>query len=391
MTEHDHQLLGEFAKAGSEPAFATLVSRYVNLVYSTALRSVGNAQNAEDITQAVFIILARKAGTLSPRVVLSGWLYQTTRLTAANFMRREFGRHRHEEEAAMQSSLNKPADAAWLEIAPLLDEVMERLGPTDRDAVLLRYFENKTAAEIGEVLRMSEDSARRRVNRALVKLRRLFLKRGVTSMTSTIAGAISANAVLVAPVALAKTATAVAVAKGATVSGSTLALAKGALKIMAWTKAQTAIVIGVAAVLVAGTVTTLEVHRQHARTQTEFPRSSWAAVGYTDPVSAFETGLWGAVQGDGKALMASFSPKAQEETTVKVGRQMQAQGKSLGPEELFAQLGSRYVDGVTGFRILDKTTSGNQVILHLQFEGRERKETVTMKKIGEEWRIDYIQ
>src|SRR5579863_2341942 len=94
----DHQLLGEFARAGSEAAFAALAARYVNLVYSTALRFTGNTHHAEEITQAVFIILARKAASLSPRVVLSGWLYQTARLTAANFRKGEIRRQQREQE-----------------------------------------------------------------------------------------------------------------------------------------------------------------------------------------------------------------------------------------------------------------------------------------------------
>jgi RNA polymerase sigma factor (sigma-70 family) len=251
----DHQLLAEFTESGAEPAFAAIVARYVNLVYSTAFRSTGNAQNAEEITQVVFIILARKAEKLSRRVVLSGWLYQTTRLTAANFMKGEFRRRRRENEAAMQSILNESPNDTWPEIAPLLDEAMGRLGQTDRDAVVLRYFENKSAAEIGAALRMNEETARRRVNRALEKLRKFFAKRGVNSAAATIAETISINSVHAAPVTLAKTVTVAAIAKGATASASTLTLIKGALKIMAWTKAKTAIVAGVVVLLVAGTAT----------------------------------------------------------------------------------------------------------------------------------------
>src|ERR1043165_5718757 len=117
----DHQLLAEFARASSETAFTALVQRHVNLVYSTALRSVGNAHAAEEISQAVFIILAQKAGKLSPRVVISGWLYQTTRLTTANFLRGEIRRQKREQEAYMQSTLNESNADAWPQIAPLLD------------------------------------------------------------------------------------------------------------------------------------------------------------------------------------------------------------------------------------------------------------------------------
>lgn len=252
----DHQLLAEFVRAKSEPAFAALVARYVNLVYSTALRFTGNTYHAEEITQAVFIILARKSETVSPRVVLSGWLYQVARLTSANFMKAEVRRQRREQEAYMQSVLNEPNDG-WHEIAPLLDEAMGKLGKTDRDAVVLRYFENKSAAEIGTALQMNEEAARKRVNRALEKLHRYFHGRGISSTTAIIAGAISNHSVQAAPVGLAKAVTAVAMAKGAIAPASTLTLVKGILKLMAWQKMRTAVVIGAAVILAAGTATLL--------------------------------------------------------------------------------------------------------------------------------------
>ena len=109
MTElDDHELLAEYARTESEAAFAALVARYVNLVYSAALRFTGNPHHAEEITQAVFIILARKAGGLRRGTVLSGWLYQTARLTAANFVKGEIRRQRREQEAYMQSTLTEP-------------------------------------------------------------------------------------------------------------------------------------------------------------------------------------------------------------------------------------------------------------------------------------------
>ena len=251
----DHELLAEFARNESEAAFAALVSRYVNLVYSTALRFTGNPHHAEEITQAVFIILARKAGKLSPRTVLSGWLYQTTRLTAANFVKGEIRRQHREQEAYMQSTLTEPDAAAWQQLAPQLDEAMGRLGETDRNAIVLRFFENKTAQEVGAALKLTEEAAHKRMHRALEKLRKFFTKRGVDSTAATIAETISANSVQAAPVALAKAVTAVAIAKGATASISTLTLIKGALTIMTWTTAKTAAVAVVAAVLVVGTTT----------------------------------------------------------------------------------------------------------------------------------------
>lgn len=251
----DHELLSDFARSESEDAFAALVARYLNLVYSTALRSTGNSHHAEEITQAVFIILARKATGLSSRVVLSGWLYQTARLTAANFVKGEIRRQRREQEVYMQSTLNEPDTIAWEQIAPLLDDAMGRLGEKDRNAIVLRFFENKTAAQAAAALRLSEAATHKRTTRALDKLRDFFSKHGVNSTTAIISGAISIHSVHTAPAVLAKSITAAALAKGATASASTLTLIKGALKVMAWTKAKTAVVIGMAGILAIGTTT----------------------------------------------------------------------------------------------------------------------------------------
>jgi RNA polymerase sigma factor (sigma-70 family) len=280
----DIALLKQYADENSESAFAELVTRYVNLVYSAAQRSVGNAHAAEEITQAVFIILAHKAKNFSKArrgvaaTVLSGWLYQTARLTAANYLRTEIRRQHREQEAYMQSILNEPESETWRQIAPLLDNAMDRLGEKDRNAIVLRFFENKSLGEVGAALGASEDAAKMRVNRALEKLRKFFTKRGVGSTTAIIAGAISANSVQAAPAALAKTISAVAVAKGAAVSGSTLTLIKGALKIMAWTKAKTAAVAVAAAILAIGTTTiVIKTHAPGARrSNANLPSETWA-------------------------------------------------------------------------------------------------------------------
>jgi uncharacterized protein (TIGR03435 family) len=251
----DIALLKEYAESGSETAFTALVGRHVNLVYSVALRRTGNPHAAEEIAQAVFIILTRKAKSLGDKTVLSGWLYQTTRLTAANYLRGEIRRRNREQEAYMQSILNEPDSEAWRQIAPLLDDAMGRLGEQDRNAIVLRFIENKNLSEVGAELGASEDAAKMRVNRALEKLRKFFTKRGVTHSAAIIAGAVSANSVHAAPVTLAKTISAVALTKGATASVSTLTLVKGALKIMAWTKAKTAAVVGASILFAAGTTT----------------------------------------------------------------------------------------------------------------------------------------
>jgi len=264
----DMELLQDFDRRGSEDAFAALVQRHVNLVYSVAYRHVGIAAHAEEITQAVFIILARKAASLRPDTILEGWLHETTRLTALSFLRGERRRQFREQEAYMQSTLQESTgDAVWQQLSPLLDEAMSRLGKKDRDAVILRFFREKSVREVAAALHVNEAAAQRRVLRALEKLHRFFNRHGISSTTAIIAGAISANAVQAAPVALAKSVTAVAIAKGAAASISTLTLIKGALKIMAWTKAKTAIVVSACVLLTAGTTTITVKEIQEHRTQ----------------------------------------------------------------------------------------------------------------------------
>jgi hypothetical protein len=155
----------------------------------------------------------------------------------------------------MQSELDAQGGSTWKQLSPLLDEAMLRLGQTDRDALVLRFFEGRSLNEVGHALGANEEAAKKRVNRALEKLRNIFAKRGVSSTTAIIAETISAHSVQAAPVALAKAATAAAITKGAAASGSTLTLIKGALKIMAWTKAKTAVIVGMGVLLTAGTAT----------------------------------------------------------------------------------------------------------------------------------------
>jgi RNA polymerase sigma factor (sigma-70 family) len=253
----DQTLLREFAASNSEAAFTALVSRHVNLVYSVALRQVRDPHLAEEITQAVFIILARKGDTLSPSTVLAGWLCRTARNVGAEALRKQGRRQRREQEAHMQSLLNEPESPTWTHIAPLLDGAMETLDRKDHDALVLRFFENKNFAEVGVALGTGADTARMRVNRALEKLHRFFSRHGISSTTAIIAAAISAGSVQAAPVGMAETISVVALAKGAAAGTGTLTLLKGALKTMAWTKMKTAVVVGVCALLAAGTATTM--------------------------------------------------------------------------------------------------------------------------------------
>ena len=230
----DMALLREYATGNSEAAFEALVSRRVGFVYSMALRQVRDPHLAEEVTQAVFIILAQKAGRISDKTILAGWLFRTTRFAALAQMRADAKRRRREQEANMQSEIQPTAsDVFWEQMSPLLDEALATLGETDRQAVLLRFFENKSLAEVGSHLGTGEDTARKRVSRALEKLRKFFSKRGVVSTTAIIAGAMSANSAHAAPVGLATTITATII-KGPAVAASTLALVKGTLKVKTW-------------------------------------------------------------------------------------------------------------------------------------------------------------
>jgi RNA polymerase sigma factor (sigma-70 family) len=204
MTTSDLDLLKAFASRHSEEAFATLVRRHLNLVYSAALRQVRSLQLAEEVSQSVFSDLAQNAQKLRPGTVLTAWLYQVTRRTAIDVVRREARRQLREQIATEMNAMNA-TDDDWTHIEPLLDEAMHALDEADRSAVLLRYFENKSLREVGRILGTSEDAAQKRVSRAVERLREFFAKRGVSVGASGLAGVISANAVQAAPAALAVT------------------------------------------------------------------------------------------------------------------------------------------------------------------------------------------
>lgn len=240
----DSELLKEYVRQGSEEAFAELVRRYAGLVYSSALRQVQDPHLAEEVSQVAFIILARKAASLGKNTILSGWLYRTTRFAAMDALKIQKRREQREQEA-VQMNTSATDDPNWNQIASHLDDAMSTLHEKDRNAVLMRFFENKSLAEVGSALGINEAAAGKRVTRALAKLKALFAKRGVVVPLVAVGALLSANAVQAAPAGMITPLSTAA-------SGSTLTLLNSTLKLMTWMKIKIGIVVGATALLAAG-------------------------------------------------------------------------------------------------------------------------------------------
>ncbi len=246
----DFQLLQEHIERNSEEAFRAIVERHAGMVHGTALRIVRDAAVAEEISQAVFILLARKASTLSAGIVLAGWLYQTTRYVALGALRAERRRQQHHREFALMNDSADPA-AVWDQIRPHLDESIAQLGPGDRNALVLRYLEGRSFAEVGAALGTSESAAKMRVGRALDKLRHALGRRGVIVTLAVLAPALTANAAPVVPTALlAQIASAVLTASAP--APSLLTLINEAIKLMTLQKLKAALIAAAMTLLLIG-------------------------------------------------------------------------------------------------------------------------------------------
>ena len=253
----DLDLLEKFRRENSQDAFGEIVRRHLNLVYSAALRQVRSPALAEEIAQSVFADLAHHAGKLRSDTILTAWLYAITRRTAIDAIRKESRRQLREQIAVEMNQMNATANE-WTQIGPLLDDAMAALDETDRSAVLLRYFENKSLREVGEILGASEDAAQKRVSRAVDRLREFFSKRKVTVSASGLAVLISAHAVQSAPIGLAAAISAAALA-GTAISVPT---AIATTKVIAMTALQKTLITTTVAVL-AGT----GIYKAHQATQ----------------------------------------------------------------------------------------------------------------------------
>jgi RNA polymerase sigma factor (sigma-70 family) len=222
----DFELLRTFAETGSEEAFTALVHRHVGLVYSAALRQLRDSHLAEDVTQAVFVLLARKAASIREGTILAGWLYRAAQFTANDVLKSEARRRKREESSAEPAPAH--ASAGLDSSPPSLDHALEQLSEMDRNAILLRYFEERSLREVGQALGISEDAARKRVDRAVEKLREFLPERNAALAP----GMLGAGAPAILPAGLGLRAATAALAGTTGLNGSVLELVRGALQAM---------------------------------------------------------------------------------------------------------------------------------------------------------------
>lgn len=287
----DTELLRRYAEEQSEAAFTELVERRLGLVYAVALRQTGgDAHRAQDIAQTVFTNLARKASSLARQPVLAGWLYRSAQFAASDAMRTERRRHAREQEAhTMNEILCEDRSAGdWDKLRPDLDQVLSELDEPDRDALVLRFFDDRPLVEVGAKLNLTENAARMRVQRALEKVRALLARRGVTSTTAALAGLLTGQAGTAAPAAIVASVSSAALAGAA--AGGALVAATGILTIMSTTKIITAAAVvalaGLAGYEFAVIQTTKASAASRDRERVQMAREIAALKGEVDAVKA---------------------------------------------------------------------------------------------------------
>lgn len=238
-------VLRAYVEDHSERAFQSLVERHSGFVYASALRQLGNRTLAEDVTQAVFIALATKAHRLNRKVLLVGWLHRATRFAALHASRGE-ARRRLREGSTTVPDHDEPSEsdagALWIQAAPLLDAALAELPSQDRDAVLLRFFEKRTLRDVGVHMGVAEDAAKKRVARALERLKRILFRRGLGVTVAVLAGVLSQHTVEAAPPRWSRHSV-VALHPGAGTSLTVSHLVKGIMKAMFWSKAKWSILV----------------------------------------------------------------------------------------------------------------------------------------------------
>jgi RNA polymerase sigma factor (sigma-70 family) len=280
MNLQDAELLQQYVKEGSEAAFEQLVRRHFDLVYSAALRQMaGDAELARDVAQNVFADLARKAKTLTGRPSLAGWLYTSTHFAAAKMVRGEQRRRAREQEAFSMQQITSTTEDSWEQLRPTIDRAMHELDENEREAILLRFFPQRELRAVGEALGVTEDAARKRVERALEKLRHILSRNGLTSSSVSLAACLIAHAVVPAPAGLAAT------ISGAALAGATSTSLPVIFQAIAMNKTTVAVC---SALVLAGALTPVLVQQrtiQRLRAENSAVRAELAALEASPPVN----------------------------------------------------------------------------------------------------------
>jgi len=385
---NDMDLVREYAQRNSEEAFATIVSRHINLVYSVALRQARDPHIAQEISQTVFIILARKAAGLSPKTILSGWLCQTARYASAKALTAQRRRQNREHQSFMDSILHPESNAdaeTWAEIGPALDSAIAQLARKDHDALVVRFFEGRSFKEVAAGLGATEASAKMRVTRALEKLRTILARRGITRTTAIIASAVAANSVQAAPAGLATSVTFAAI-KGTAVTSSITTLVNSTLKLMAWSKMKTAAIIGAVALLTVGTATITTLAKSDGP-ETPAAAKSKANAAYATPEATLQTLIAALNKADLKKFEAGCTPQRAEQFRTR---------NAMKTDEELKREAAGMAKAFSKIKIVKRTTISDDEI-HLQVlalgdtseaQPGDINSTLRMRKIGNDWKFD---
>ncbi len=264
----DAHLLQQYVETGSHEAFESLVKRHVNFVSAAAMRHVHNAEIAEDVTQAVFTVLARKAATLRHEAVLSSWLLSTTRYAALSTLKMAHRRRHHEKQVAQMTAGNQVSEnleLQWHQLQEMLDVAMGKLRESDRKAILLRFYERKSFSEIGRILETAEDAARKRVSRAVDQLRTIFAKNGELIPAVALGTLLFTRLAPLAPVELAGKITAAVLGPVGAPIGASEQLARGILHHLGAVKVRrvAALTLAMVLMLALGTIATFQMLKWH--------------------------------------------------------------------------------------------------------------------------------